>query len=147
MNIGQVADASGVSAKTIRYYESIALVPPATRKESGYRSYTDADVSTLRFIKRARTLGFSIERIGLLIGLWRDKHRESSDVKRIALAHVAELQAKIVELVEMRETLQELAASCHGSDRPECPILRNLEGGPRGISRRSGSLVSLTAST
>src|SRR5260370_30409288 len=125
MNIGQVADASGVSAKMIRYYESIALVPPAARKESGYRSYTDEDVSSLRFIKRARTLGFSIERIGLLMGLWRDKRRESSDVKRIALAHVAELQAKIVELVEMRETHQELAASCHASYLPACRILRN----------------------
>ena len=127
MNIGQAADISGVSAKMIRYYESVGLITAANRTENGYRTYTTSDVHTLSFIKRARTLGFSIQRIEKLVGLWRNKHRTSADVKRVALAHVAELQTKIAELVGMSEALQELSASCDGSDRPECPILRDLE--------------------
>ncbi len=128
MNIGQAAGASGVSAKMIRYYESIDLVPKAGRTEAGYRTYGEAEVHTLRFIKRARDLGLPIERIRLLVGLWQDKHRSSSDVKRIATEHVAELRAKIAELTGMCETLEHLAAACHGDHRPECPILRDLEG-------------------
>lgn len=127
MNIGEAAAASGVSAKLIRYYESIGLVPKATRTDSGYRVYSDTDVHLLRFIKRARTLGFSIERIQILVGLWRNKRRSSAEVKRIALEHVAELKAKISELQAMSDTLQDLADVCHGDHRPECPILHDLE--------------------
>ena len=128
MNIGQAAAASGVSAKMLRYYESIGLVPKAGRTEAGYRTYGEAEVHTLRFIKRARDLGLPIERIRLLVGLWQDKDRSSADVKRIATEHVAELRTKIAELTGMCETLEHLAAACHGDHRPECPILRDLEG-------------------
>ncbi len=134
MNIGQAAKASGVSAKMIRYYESIGLVPKAGRTEAGYRLYSAAEVNTLRFIRRARDLGLPIERIKLLVGLWQDRERSSADVKRVATEHVAELEAKIVELMAMRDTLQELADACHGDHRPECPILRDLEG-DGGVSR------------
>lgn len=134
MNIGQAAVASGVSAKMLRYYESIGLIAKAGRTEAGYRTYGEAEVHTLRFIKRARDLGLPIERIRLLVGLWRDKDRSSADVKRIATEHVAELRAKIVELSGMCGTLEDLAAACHGDHRPECPILRDLEG--RGTARR-----------
>ncbi len=130
MNIGQAAEASGVSAKMLRYYESIGLVPKAGRTEAGYRTYGEAEVNTLRFIRRARDLGLPIERIGLLVGLWRDRDRSSADVKRIATEHVAELRVKIAELAAMCGALQELADACHGDHRPECPILRDLEGGP-----------------
>ncbi|GAA0592394.1 Cu(I)-responsive transcriptional regulator [Craurococcus roseus] len=128
MNIGQAAAASGVSAKMLRHYESIGLVPKAGRTEAGYRTYGEAEVHTLRFIKRARDLGLPIERIRLLVGLWRDERRPSAEVKRIAAEHVAELRTKIAELTGMCETLEHLAAACHGDHRPECPILRDLEG-------------------
>lgn len=127
MNIGDAASASGVSAKLIRYYESIGLVPRAARTETGYRVYTDTEVHLLRFIKRARSLGFSIKRIQALVGLWRNKRRASAEVKQVALAHVAELNAKIAELKSMSDALQELADSCHGDHRPDCPILHDLE--------------------
>jgi len=126
MTIGDAAKASGVSAKLIRYYESIGLIPEAGRTASGYRVYTAAEVNTLRFIKRARTLGFSIERIQHLVGLWQDKARASSEVKHIALEHVTELEAKIAEMQAMRDALRELADACHGDHRPDCPILRDL---------------------
>jgi MerR family copper efflux transcriptional regulator len=126
MNIGQAARASGVSAKLIRYYESIGLIPEAGRTAAGYRVYTPAEVNILRFIKRARTLGFSIERIHTLVGLWQDKSRASVEVKRIALDHVADLEAKIAELRAMADTLQELADACSGDHRPDCPILKDL---------------------
>jgi MerR family copper efflux transcriptional regulator len=126
MNIGDAAKASGVSAKLIRYYESIGLIPEAGRTASGYRVYTAAEVNTLRFIKRARTLGFSIERIQHLVGLWQDKARTSGEVKHIALEHVTELEAKIAEMQAMRDALRELADACHGDHRPDCPILRDL---------------------
>lgn len=150
MNIGQASVASGVSAKMLRYYESIGLVPKAVRTEAGYRVYTESDVQTLRFIRRARDLGLSIERIRLLVGLWHDWGRSSADVKRVATEHVAELEAKILELTAVRDTLQELADACHGDHRPECPILRDLEGGgakPRTApaSRRQGSAKSPAA--
>ena len=130
MNIGQAAAASGVSAKMLRYYEAIGLIPKAGRTEAGYRTYGEAEVNTLRFIRRARDLGLPIERIKLLVGLWRDRDRSSGEVKRIATEHVAELRAKIAELAGMCAALQDLADACHGDHRPECPILRDLEGGP-----------------
>jgi len=136
MNIGQASAASGVSAKMLRYYESIGLIPKAVRTEAGYRVYTESDVQTLRFIRRARDLGLSIERIKLLVGLWQDRGRSSADVKRVATEHVAELEAKILELTAMRDTLQELADACHGDHRPECPILRDLEAGGQQASGR-----------
>jgi MerR family transcriptional regulator, copper efflux regulator len=127
MNIGEAANASGVSGKTIRYYEAARLIATANRSAGGYRVYTQADVSMLRFIKRARDLGFSIERIRRLLDLWQDKSRASRDVKRLALDHVAEITAKIAAMSTVRDAVQELADKCDGDDRPECPILRDLE--------------------
>lgn len=137
MNIGQAAKASGVNAKLIRYYEEIGLIPEAGRTAAGYRIYTPHEVNILRFVKRARTLGFSLERIQHLVNLWRDKDRASAEVKRLALEHVAELEAKIAEMQAMSDTLQELADACHGDHRPDCPILRDLENiGSRNASAR-----------
>ena len=127
MNIGQAAAASGVTAKLIRYYEQIGLIPQAGRTAAGYRVYTQDEVRTLQFIKRARTLGFSIEQIQHLVGLWRDQGRASAEVKRIALQHIGELEQKIAEMQGMKRTLEELANACHGDHRPSCPILRDLE--------------------
>ncbi|MCO6416187.1 Cu(I)-responsive transcriptional regulator [Siccirubricoccus sp. KC 17139] len=132
MNIGEASRASGVSAKMLRYYEEIGLIPKAGRTGAGYRVYSAADVHTLRFIRRARDLGLPIERIKLLVGLWHDRQRPSREVKRIAEQHVAELDAKIAELTAMRNSLQELADACHGDHRPECPILEAFEGGGHG---------------
>lgn len=126
MNIGQAATASGISAKMIRYYESIALVPPGRRSDAGYRIYSEDDLHVLRFVKRARSLGFSLEQIRELLSLWQNKARASADVKAIALGHVAELEQRIAELTEMRDTLQTLAGCCQGNDRPDCPILQSL---------------------
>jgi len=126
MNIGQAAKASGVSAKMIRYYESIGLIPKTVRTESGYRVYSDHDVHTLRFIRRARDLGFSVEQIADLVSLWQDRERASKDVKAIALEHVGVLERKIRELQEMASTLKHLAVNCHGDARPHCPILEEL---------------------
>ena len=126
MNIGQAAIASGVSAKMIRYYESIALIPAGKRSEAGYRIYGDNDLHTLRFVKRGRALGFSLDQIRDLLSLWQNKGRASADVKTIALGHVAELNQRIAELTEMRDTLQTLAGCCHGDHRPDCPILQSL---------------------
>ena len=136
MNIGKASAASGVSAKMIRYYESIGLIPAARRTESGYRFYTDDNVHVLRFIRRARDLGFSVEDIAELLALWQDKQRASADVKRIALAHVATLKHKIAELQGMAETLQTLAAHCHGDHRPDCPILSDLDGPADEVAHR-----------
>ena len=126
MNIGEAASASGVSAKMIRYYESTGLIPKAVRSESGYRHYMENDVHTLRFIRRARDLGFTVEQIAELLMLWRDHSRSSADVKRVALGHVATLKEKIRELDAMARTLSTLAAHCHGDDRPDCPIIEDL---------------------
>jgi len=126
MNIGEAAHASGVSAKMVRYYESIGLIRPALRTENGYRVYEDHDVHTLRFIRRARSLGFSLEETAELLALWSDKSRASGDVKAIALNHVKELETKIAELDAMRRTLQHLASCCQGNDRPDCPILDDM---------------------
>ena len=127
MNIGQAADASGVSTKMIRYYESISLIPKTVRTEAGYRIYSEKDVHTLGFVRRARDLGFSVEQIAELVTLWRDRGRASADVKRIALAHVAILERKAQELQEMASTLKHLAQNCHGDKRPDCPIIDGLE--------------------
>ena len=126
MNIGDAAKASGVSAKMIRHYEDIGLIPKARRTDSGYRRYNGVDVHTLRFIRQARTLGFSIKQIQALLSLWRDQRRPSSKVKALALAHIEELDARIHEMQAMKRTLQELASHCHGDERPDCPILEGL---------------------
>ncbi|KQQ33269.1 MerR family transcriptional regulator [Duganella sp. Leaf126] len=126
MNIGQAAKASGISAKMIRYYESIALIPPGRRSDAGYRIYSDADLHTLRFVRRARSLGFSLGQIGDLLSLWQNKARASADVKAIAMDHVADLDRRIAELTDMRDTLHTLASCCQGNDRPDCPILHSL---------------------
>ena len=126
MNIGEAAERSGVSAKMIRYYESIALIEPPARSEAGYRVYGEPEVHTLRFVKRARTLGFSVEETRTLLALWRDKSRASADVKRYAQKHIADLEARIAELQSMAETLRHLARHCHGDQRPDCPILADL---------------------
>lgn len=126
MNIGQAAKESGISAKMIRYYESIGLIGPATRTDSGYRVYSDHDVHTLRFVRRARDLGFSVEQMNELLALWQDRSRASADVKRIALEHIEELERKAEALREMAATLKHLAQHCHGDERPDCPILENL---------------------
>jgi Cu(I)-responsive transcriptional regulator len=131
MNIGQAAEQSGVSAKMIRHYESIGLVEQARRTDGGYRIYTDNDVHTLRFIRRARDLGFSMKEIGQLLGLWRNRRRASGDVRRVAQQHITELDQKIAELQAMRRTLTELVQHCHGDRRPECPILDDLSGDHR----------------
>ncbi len=135
MNIGKAAAASGVSAKMIRYYESIDLLAAARRTEAGYRFYTDEDVHVLRFIRRARDLGFSLADIAELLALWRDQGRASADVKGIALAHVAALERKIAELQGMADTLRTLAAHCHGDARPDCPILTDLDAAGRSRER------------
>lgn len=129
ITIGEAATRSGISAKMIRHYEAIGLLPAGTRSESGYRLYSDKDVHELRFIKRARSLGFSLEQIETLLSLWRDKGRASADVKAMAQSHVAELDARIRELTDMRDSLATLARCCRGDDRPDCPILKGLESG------------------
>lgn len=130
MNIGEVAEASGVSAKRIRHYEGIGLLPPAPRSASGYRTYDEADVHVLRFVARARDLGFTIERIRGLLDLWADGERRSAEVKALALEQAAALEKAAAALEAMRSALLHLAANCHGDHRPDCPIIDGLARGP-----------------
>lgn len=130
LNIGEAAARSGVSAKMIRHYEALGLLPRVARTEAGYRQYGDREVHTLRFIRRARDLGFSIAEITELLTLWQDRRRASSGVKRIALAHIAKLDRRMAELAQMRRTLHHLADCCHGDERPDCPILDELGHAP-----------------
>lgn len=126
MNIGDASRASGVSAKMIRYYEQVGLLAPSKRSDAGYRIYGPDEVHILRFIRQARRLGFLVEDIRKLLTLWQDRSRASAEVKSIALEHVAELDERIAELTDMRNTLADLAAHCQGDARPECPILARL---------------------
>lgn len=126
MHIGQAAQASGVSAKMIRYYEQNGLLPAAVRTEAGYRCYSDQDVHRLQFIRRARDLGFSVPEIRELLDLWDDRSRHSADVRRIAQGHVQALEQRIEHLRQMRASLQNLVHACHGDSRPDCPILQGL---------------------
>jgi Cu(I)-responsive transcriptional regulator len=127
VTISEAAARSGVPPKTIRYYEEIGLVAPAERLDNRYRAYNDNDIRTLRFINRARSLGFSLKEVGELLALYRDRGRASKDVKRLAIAHIAELDRKIAELTAIRGVIAELAERCQGDDRPECPILDELD--------------------
>lgn len=132
-NIGQAAKASGVSAKMIRYYESIGVIPAAQRSESGYRQYGERDLHTLQFVRRARDLGFSLEDVTHLVSLWQDQHRSSAEVKALALEHIATLEARIAEMQAMADTLKKLASCCPGDARPDCPILEDLARYPKAV--------------
>lgn len=132
MNIGQAARRSGLSTKMIRYYESIGLLKPAARSDSGYRLYRAEDLHSLAFIKRSRDLGFSLEEVGKLLTLWQDRQRASADVKALAMQHIDELNRRIEELVSLRDTLGELVSHCQGDERPDCPILKDLANGAAG---------------
>lgn len=145
LTIGAAARRTGVSAKMIRWYEATGLLPPAARSESGYRHYGEADLHSLRFIRRARDLGFSVDAIADLLALWRDRARPSAGVKAIAREQIADLRRRIVELEGMARTLERLAADCCGDERPDCPILDDLAAedrvptprpSRRGLSRR-----------
>lgn len=129
MNIGQAAKATQVSAKMIRHYESVGLLPEARRTDAGYRQYDDKDLATLRFIRQSRDLGFSLEQIRELLGLWHNRRRPSRQVKALAEAHIAELDSKLAELQAMKATLAHLVQCCHGDDRPDCPIIDTLASG------------------
>ena len=128
MNIGDASKLSAVSAKMIRHYESLGLLPEVARSEAGYRQYDDGAIHTLRFIRRARDLGFGMKEIENLLALWRNRKRASGQVKRIALAHAADLQRRIAAMQAMQRTLEHLAGCCHGDERPDCPILDDLAG-------------------
>jgi len=130
MNISQASQRSGVSAKMIRHYEALGLLPAVARSDAGYRQFDDATVHALRFIRRARELGFDTQEIAALLQLWRNKRRPSVEVKRIALAHVGALDQRIAALQSMQRTLSHLAHGCHGDQRPDCPILDDLAGTP-----------------
>ncbi|GJH20214.1 Cu(I)-responsive transcriptional regulator [Caballeronia novacaledonica] len=128
MNIGEVAKSSGMSAKMIRHYEETGLIQAAPRTGSNYRVYTPRDVQVLRFVQQARHLGFSTRQIAVLLALWEDESRSSREVKQLANAHMADLNLRIQELIEMRDALMHLAAHCKGDSRPDCPILGKLAG-------------------
>jgi len=128
MNIGEASQASGVSAKMIRYYEETGLIPAAGRSRSGYRTYGPKEVQTLRFIRRARDLGFPMEKVADLLALWQDRSRASADVKHLAEAQVAALETRIAEMQAMQATLRHLVHACAGDERPDCPILTDLGG-------------------
>jgi MerR family transcriptional regulator, copper efflux regulator len=135
VKIGEAAAASVISERMIRHYEKIGLVAPAARRDSGYRDYDQRDVHTLRFIGRARDLGFGIDEIGQLLALWQDRSRASADVKALALARAAELKRKERELHALRRSLEQLARSCHGDERPDCPIIDDLGANVEGANR------------
>ena len=139
MNIGQASKASGVSAKMIRYYEQIGLIGPAHRTRTDYRTYADKDIHTLRFVRRARDLGFTVEQMKALLALWRDRGRASADVKAIALDHIAELERKAAAIAEMTRTLKHLANNCHGDGRPDCPIIEGFADGGAEMDTASAS--------
>lgn len=138
--IGQAASQAGVSAKMVRHYEALGLLPAVARTEAGYRLYAERDVHVLRFIRRARDLGFGMAEIAQLLALWHDRQRASADVRRIAQQHVADLDRRLAELQAMRDTLQHLVAGCRGNDRPDCPILDRLERPSCGPARRKALL-------
>ncbi|HLZ66041.1 MAG TPA: Cu(I)-responsive transcriptional regulator [Aliidongia sp.] len=129
LTIGEASAASGVSAKMIRYYESVGLIRPATRTESNYRTYDGKAVETLRFVARARHLGFSMDEIGRLLALWQDRGRASADVKALAVKHIDELEQRIAAMTAMKATLEHLAERCHGDNRPDCPIIESIASG------------------
>jgi Cu(I)-responsive transcriptional regulator len=129
MNIGQAAEKAGISAKSIRYYESVGLIARASRLDNNYRDYGDQEIAELRFIHRARSLGFSVKEVGDLLALWRDRKRASQQVREVAKRHIDDIDRKIAELQSMRATLNTLVAKCHGDDRPDCPILEDLASG------------------
>lgn len=140
MRIQEASRQSGMPAKTIRFYEEIGLVRPAARAANGYRQFDNNDVRTLKFIRRARKLGFAVEDIQKLLSLWRDRDRESARVKQLALEHAAEIEAKIAQLESMKRAVIDLAERCHGDDRPECPILEELADEASEDSDAGGSL-------
>lgn len=142
MNIGEAAGRAGVTPKMVRHYESLGLLPKVHRTDSGYRVYGESEVHTLRFIKRSRDLGFSIPEIAELVKLWQDRRRPSASVKMVASAHLVELDRKIKEMESMRKSLSHLIHCCHGDDRPDCPILDDLE---RSVSIPAGKKVALRA--
>ena len=127
-NIGEAARRSGVSARMVRHYEGLGLLPAVARTESGYRQYDEADIHTLRFVKRSRDLGFSMDEIAELVGLWHNRRRTSASVKRIAQKHLGELEQRIADMQAMQRTLSHLVHCCHGDARPDCPILEDLAG-------------------
>ncbi|QNP47284.1 Cu(I)-responsive transcriptional regulator [Diaphorobacter aerolatus] len=133
--IGVAAQRAGVSARMVRHYESLGLLPEVARTDSGYRQYTEADVHTLRFIRRSRDLGFSMEEIATLLGLWKDRERASSQVKKVAQAHIANLSERIAAMQTIQRSLQSLVKCCHGDDRPDCPILDDLANTPELAAR------------
>lgn len=138
VNIGTVAGMTGVSAKMVRHYETLGLLPPITRTDSGYRQYSEADVHMLRFIKRSRDLGFSMAEIAQLVALWQNRKRTSASVKRIAQQHVDDLAQRIEAMQDMQRSLRQLLHHCHGDDRPECPILHDLASQRHGMSSSPG---------
>ena len=146
--IGAAAQRAGVSARMVRHYETLGLLPPVARTDSGYRQYTQADVHALRFVRRARDLGFSMAEIATLLGLWQDKARASSQVKQVAQAHIDDLSRRIADMQAMQRTLQQLVQCCHGDARPDCPILDNLgglgEAPPHAPVRASGRVSTLS---
>jgi Cu(I)-responsive transcriptional regulator len=136
VNISQAALKSGVSAKMLRYYESVGLLETAARRANGYRDYGDDDVAMLQFVRRTRDLGFSLDEVGALLELWRDKRRPSREVRKLAEKHLTDIEARMAEMRAVARTLKQLVRACHGDDRPDCPILNDLAQ-PRARTRRS----------
>ncbi len=137
MNIGEASERSGVSAKMIRYYESVGMLPSAARRPNGYRDYGDQDVAVLQFVRRTRDLGFSLEEVSALLALWSDKKRSSREVKKLAEKHIADLERRVREMRAVMKTLRGLAQNCHGDERSDCPILDDLATPPKASTRPS----------